>query len=167
MQGHPLKVLKALEGVVGHLRKFLVDHSVISLFEKSVSKANFPLCAYHIALVKHCVEFFSIVLFQHSSSAALGTQDRVSDAWPDKASSLMQTSQMGMGGDYSHPSKRDSLYFDREAAIDSRMQHSGLSLYGQDPAISGLGSSGMPRTSGAFVTQVGKLVSSCFIFIPI
>ncbi|CAA6669780.1 unnamed protein product [Spirodela intermedia] len=127
MQGHPLKVLKALEGVVGHLRKFLVDHSVISLFEKS-----------------------------HSSSATSGTQDRVSDAWSDKGSSLMQTSQMGMGSDYSHPSQRDSLYFDREAAIDSRMQHSGLSLYGQDPAISGLGPSGLSRTSGAFVTQITR-----------
>ncbi|CAK9325825.1 unnamed protein product [Citrullus colocynthis] len=35
LQGESLKVLKALEGVVGHLRKFLVDHSVLPLFEKS------------------------------------------------------------------------------------------------------------------------------------
>lgn len=32
-----MKVLKALEAVVGHLRKFLVDPSVLPLFEKSVS----------------------------------------------------------------------------------------------------------------------------------
>lgn len=32
-----MKVLKALEAVVGHLRKFLVDGSVIPLFEKTVS----------------------------------------------------------------------------------------------------------------------------------
>ena len=37
VQGETLKVLKALEAVVGHLRKFLVDHSVLPLFEKSVS----------------------------------------------------------------------------------------------------------------------------------
>lgn len=37
LQGESLKVLKALEAVVGHLRKFLVDHSVLPLFEKSVS----------------------------------------------------------------------------------------------------------------------------------
>lgn len=42
LQGESLKVLKALEGVVGHLRKFLVDHSVLPLFEKSVS--SFLLC---------------------------------------------------------------------------------------------------------------------------
>ncbi|KAF8392813.1 hypothetical protein HHK36_021050 [Tetracentron sinense] len=35
IQGESLKVLKALEAVVGHLRKFLVDHSVIPIFEKS------------------------------------------------------------------------------------------------------------------------------------
>ncbi|KAM5578701.1 hypothetical protein ABKV19_008823 [Rosa sericea] len=34
MQGETLKVLKALEAVVSHLRKFLVDHSV-PLFEKT------------------------------------------------------------------------------------------------------------------------------------
>ncbi|KAF7806678.1 RNA-binding KH domain-containing protein PEPPER-like [Senna tora] len=34
LQGEAFKVLKALEAVVGHLRKFLVDHSVLPLFEK-------------------------------------------------------------------------------------------------------------------------------------
>ncbi|KAF5789556.1 putative K domain-containing protein [Helianthus annuus] len=35
LQGEALKVLKALEAVVGHLRKFLVDHSVLPLFEQT------------------------------------------------------------------------------------------------------------------------------------
>ncbi|KAK6152196.1 hypothetical protein DH2020_014831 [Rehmannia glutinosa] len=35
LQGESLKVLKALEAVVGHLRKFLVDRSVLPFFEKS------------------------------------------------------------------------------------------------------------------------------------
>ncbi|GFQ04644.1 poly(rc)-binding protein 2 [Phtheirospermum japonicum] len=35
LQGEALKVRKALEAVVGHLRKFLVDQSVLPLFEKS------------------------------------------------------------------------------------------------------------------------------------
>uniref|UniRef100_A0A2C9VNM6 K Homology domain-containing protein n=1 Tax=Manihot esculenta TaxID=3983 RepID=A0A2C9VNM6_MANES len=35
LQGEALKVLKALEAIVGHLRKFLVDHSVLPLFEKN------------------------------------------------------------------------------------------------------------------------------------
>lgn len=37
VQGEAVKVIKALESVVGHLRKFLVDHSVLPLFEKNVS----------------------------------------------------------------------------------------------------------------------------------
>ncbi|GMH17944.1 hypothetical protein Nepgr_019785 [Nepenthes gracilis] len=37
LQGEGFKVLKALETVVGHLRKFLVDHSVLPLFEKPYS----------------------------------------------------------------------------------------------------------------------------------
>ncbi|KAL6508440.1 hypothetical protein OROHE_021573 [Orobanche hederae] len=35
LQGEALKVLNALEAVMGHLRKFLVDQSVLPLFEKS------------------------------------------------------------------------------------------------------------------------------------
>ena len=37
LKGEAINVLKALESVVGHLRKFLVDHSVLPLFEKNVS----------------------------------------------------------------------------------------------------------------------------------
>lgn len=37
IQGECLKVLKGLEAVIGHLRKFLVDHSIIPLFEQNVS----------------------------------------------------------------------------------------------------------------------------------
>ena len=35
-----LKVLKVLEAVLGQLRKFLVDYSVLPLFEKSVSSVS-------------------------------------------------------------------------------------------------------------------------------
>ncbi|CAA7060322.1 unnamed protein product [Microthlaspi erraticum] len=34
LQGEALKIIKALEAIVGHLRKFLVDHTVVPLFEK-------------------------------------------------------------------------------------------------------------------------------------
>jgi len=37
LQGEALKILKALEAIVGHLRRFLVDHTVVPLFEKQVS----------------------------------------------------------------------------------------------------------------------------------
>ncbi|KAJ0964325.1 hypothetical protein J5N97_029447 [Dioscorea zingiberensis] len=35
IQGKPSEALKALEAVLGHLRKFLVDHSIIPLFERN------------------------------------------------------------------------------------------------------------------------------------
>ncbi|KAJ6810965.1 RNA-binding KH domain-containing protein PEPPER-like [Iris pallida] len=38
IQGEPLKVLRALQAVVGHLRRFLVDHGVVALFEKPLNK---------------------------------------------------------------------------------------------------------------------------------
>jgi hypothetical protein len=37
IQGETEKVLKALQAVSNHLRRFLVDHSVLPLFEKTVS----------------------------------------------------------------------------------------------------------------------------------
>ena len=37
LEGEAINVLKALKYVVGHLRNFLVDHSVLPLFEKNVS----------------------------------------------------------------------------------------------------------------------------------
>lgn len=37
LQGEALRVRKALDRVLGHLRKYLVDQSVIPLFEKTVS----------------------------------------------------------------------------------------------------------------------------------
>ncbi|XP_021651155.2 RNA-binding KH domain-containing protein PEPPER isoform X1 [Hevea brasiliensis] len=42
IHGEAVKVLKALEAVTGHLRKFLVDHSVIPIFEKTVAEKTPP-----------------------------------------------------------------------------------------------------------------------------
>ncbi|KAF5175397.1 Rna-binding kh domain-containing protein pepper [Thalictrum thalictroides] len=125
IQGDSLKVLKALEAVVGHLRKFLVDHSVIPLFEKV--------------------------------SNATTSQDRPVEPWADKTQSLIHgASQPGYSSDYSLSIKRDSLFLDRETQLESQMQHSGVSLYGQDPALSGLRSSGLTRASAPIVTQMSQ-----------
>lgn len=122
IQGESQKVLKALEAVVGHLRKFLVDHSVIPLFEKVKTAAD--------------------------------SQDHALESWLDKAPSLVHTAQTAMNSDYSFPPKIDSLYRDRDSRLESQMQHSGLSLYGQDTGLSGLRSSGLTRTSAPLITQM-------------
>ncbi|KAK1286133.1 hypothetical protein QJS10_CPB20g01358 [Acorus calamus] len=121
IKGEALQVFKALEASIGNLRKFLVDHSVIPLYEKSVN--------------------------------APAAQDHALDAWGDKTQPLTYpSSHTGLMNDYSLSLKRDSLYLDREAQLD--LQHSGLSLYGQDPGVSGLRSSRLGRSAGALVTQV-------------
>ncbi|KAK4601976.1 hypothetical protein RGQ29_011175 [Quercus rubra] len=125
VQGETLKVLKALEAVVGHLRKFLVDHSVLPLFEKSYA-APAPV-----------------------------SQDRIVDTWPDK--SLLHTaSQTAIPTDYplSMSTKKDSLFLDRETRLESQLSAPGISLYGQDPTISGIRSSGLGRTGAPIVTQI-------------
>ncbi|PKU81584.1 RNA-binding KH domain-containing protein PEPPER [Dendrobium catenatum] len=124
IHGETLKVLKTLEAVAGHLRKFLVDHGVLPLFEKSLKNP--------------------------------AVQDREPDEWSNKTQSLMHSSQTGIGNEYELPVKRSSLYHDHEPQLDSQFQRSSLSLYGQDPALSGLRSSGsgLGRTGGPLVTQV-------------
>ncbi|CAA2969135.1 RNA-binding KH domain-containing PEPPER [Olea europaea subsp. europaea] len=57
LQGETLKVLRALEAVVGHLRKFLVDHTVLPLFEKSY---NAPLTQERLAETKFV---FDLLIF--------------------------------------------------------------------------------------------------------
>ncbi|KAF8389422.1 hypothetical protein HHK36_026117 [Tetracentron sinense] len=134
IQGEPSKVLKALEVVAGHLRKFLVDHSVIPLFEKSYNP-TIP-------------------------------QDRTVDTWPDKTQSLLNAAyQTGISNDYPLSLKRDSVFLERETQLESQTQHSGLSLYGQDPGLAGLRSSGLNRPPAPFVTQVDSCVTYLLRFL--
>lgn len=120
IQGESIKVLKALELVLGHLRRFLVDQSVIPLFDKIATPA-----------------------------ATSATQERL-----DKQPSVIPAlSQGGAVGDYT-ALKRDPLLFERDPLIDSQINRSGLSLYGQDPALSAVHPSGLGRATGALVTQI-------------
>lgn len=125
IQGEAQKVLKALEAVVGHLRKFLVDHSVLPLFEKTYN-------------------------------AAISQQERqVETTWADK-SSLQAASQSGISADYPLSARRESLFLEREPQYESSFRYSGVSLYGQDPALSAVRSTGVGRASGPIVTQVAQ-----------
>ncbi|CAK8531884.1 unnamed protein product [Lathyrus sativus] len=121
LQGEALKVLKALEAVIGHLRKFLVDHSVLPLFEKTYN-ASIP-------------------------------QDRQAETWSDKPSQHT-ISQTSMFSDIPLPSKRDSVFADRESHLDSLLSSSSMSLYGQDSSLSGVRSSSLSRVGAPIVTTV-------------
>ncbi|CAK9188003.1 unnamed protein product [Ilex paraguariensis] len=131
IHGEALKVLKALEAVLGQLRKFLVDHSVVPIFEKTYN--------------------------------ATISQDRAVESWPDKTQSLPHPTsasaaatplQTGSGSDFSLSVKRGNLFFDRESQLDSDITYSKVSLYGQDPGLGGLRSTGLGRTAAPIITQV-------------
>lgn len=147
LQGEALKVQKALEAVVGHLRKFLVDHSVLPLFERTVS---LPWRFGDLCFLPSWGAYTFYVHFQYNATIS---QERQSDTWVDK-SLLHGTSQTGMGSDYSLPAKREPLYHDRETP----MEHSGFSMYGQEHGLSGIRSSGLGRAVAPIVTQVGIIM---------
>ncbi|KAF3633594.1 RNA-binding KH domain-containing protein PEPPER [Capsicum annuum] len=149
IQGEALKVLKALESVIGHLRKFLVDHSVLPLFEKSY---NTP------AGQERETEPWSERTMLNTSRPGLGDYPPLSGLgdYPPRS---------GLG-DYPPPIKRDTLFSDRESQLDSlhstRLslygQDSGLSLYGQDPGLSGTRTSGLGRAGNSVITQISQTV---------
>lgn len=118
LQGEGLKVLKALESVLGHLRKFLVDQTVLPLFEKSY--ANAPPAQ------ERPVETWSEKTLLHAAP---------------------QTS-LGLATDYPVPGKRDPLFMDHEREMESHMPSSRLSLYASDHGLgsrpSGIGRPGGP-----------------------
>ena len=151
LQGEGLKVLKALEAVVGHLRKFLVDHSVIPLFEKSVRLILLDFIALHLSALSFTMYSPLHCPFQYNAPT---TQERQVDTWTDK-SLLHPTTQSGPGTSYPLPTKREPLYLERETQLESQIPSSGISLYGQDPSLSGLRSSGLGRGGAPIVTQVG------------
>ena len=74
LQGETLKVLKALEAVVGHLRKFLVDHSVLPLFEKTVSLVSmkFYRVIYYVTKLTVFVPLFAA---QYNSCPRTASRD--------------------------------------------------------------------------------------------
>ncbi|KAJ9184174.1 hypothetical protein P3X46_007940 [Hevea brasiliensis] len=125
IHGEALKVLKALEAVIGHLRKFLVDHSVIPVFEKTYNA--------------------TISQERSADSRADKTQPSLHSA---------PAPQIGISSDYSLSLKRDPSIYDRETHLDPKIPQSGLSLYGQDSALGGLRSTGLGRATAPMVTQM-------------
>nr|GEV93602.1 RNA-binding KH domain-containing protein PEPPER-like [Tanacetum cinerariifolium] len=128
--GEAIKVLKALEAVIRHLRKVLVDRSVLPLFEKT------------------------------NVAAAAPQEQQVETSWANKPMMRTADSQLRLGGaDYAFPMRRETLFLDREPPQrESFLTSQGLSLYGHDHALSTVlpttRSARIARTGGPFVTQM-------------
>ncbi|PAN48429.1 hypothetical protein PAHAL_9G381500 [Panicum hallii] len=123
IQGETEKVLKALQAVSNHLRKFLVDHSVLPLFEKTNTAVS-----------------------QDRSGDGWGDMSH-----PSIGSAQVNQPPLVVD-EYILPVKRDTLYLEREPLVDHSIHRSGVSLYGRDPALSTLRPSGM-HGAGPLLTQ--------------
>jgi poly(rC)-binding protein 2/3/4 len=136
VHGDATKVLKALEGIMSNLRKFLVDRSVLPVFEK---KYNVTV-SQERPVVDSWADKPHSLLHNTSSSAA--------------------PTQSGLSSDFQLSLKREPLFFEREShLVDSKLPHAGLSLYGQDPGLGGIrstASTGFGRTTTPIVTQMTK-----------
>ncbi|ONK56367.1 uncharacterized protein A4U43_C10F7730 [Asparagus officinalis] len=146
IQGETLKVLKALEAVLEHLRKFLVDHSIVPLFEKS---PNAPLAQAQAQAQAQGQP--------QSQDSQPQSQAGIQNPWSNKAQSLIHAAQQsGIGSEYTLPLTRDSLFLERDSHFDSQMERPGglSSLYRPEPPLSGLHPPGPLRSAAALVTQV-------------
>ncbi|XVF35762.1 hypothetical protein REPUB_Repub18cG0174000 [Reevesia pubescens] len=124
IHGEALSVLEGLEAVLGQLRKFLVDQSVVPVFEKTYNA--------------------KISQEQPVDAWTDKTQSSLHSAF---------AYQTGIGSDYSLSLKRDPLY-DRETHVEPKIPLSGLSLYRQDHGIGAIRSSGVTHAAAPIVTQM-------------
>ncbi|KAJ0263267.1 hypothetical protein HA466_0036550 [Hirschfeldia incana] len=138
LQGEALKIVKALEGVVGHLRKFLVDHSVVPLFEKQ-----------YLARVSQVRQ--EEPLANNQSSLHSNNHSSLHSALANAIESDILA-------------RREAMFLERDTRVESFVQPSGVSIYSQDPAMSARHSPGLPRVSAAFVTQVSQTMQIPFSY---
>ncbi|KAL9400556.1 hypothetical protein Peur_009517 [Populus x canadensis] len=127
IHGEAMKVFKALEAVIGQLRKFLVDHSVIPIFEKT----------YNATISQECP-----------------ADARPDIAQPSLHSAYVPTIPSGIASDYSLSLKRDPSIYEHETQFEHKISQPGLSIYGQDSGIVGFRSTGLGRATAPIVTQV-------------
>ncbi|EEF34391.1 Poly(rC)-binding protein, putative [Ricinus communis] len=131
IHGEASKVLKALEGVIGQLRKFLVDHTVVPIFEKT-----------HNAIISQ-------------DRSADARADKTQPSIPSlTALHSAPAPQVGIGSEYSLSLKRDPSIYDRESHLDQKIPQSGLLLFGQDSSLGGLRPTGLGRAAAPIVTQM-------------
>ncbi|XWS72862.1 hypothetical protein CRYUN_Cryun02cG0076000 [Craigia yunnanensis] len=124
IHGKALNVLKGLQAVLGQLRKFLVDQSIVPIFEKTYNA--------------------KISQERPVDSWTDKTQSSLHSA---------SAHQTGIGSDYSLSLKRDPSY-DHETHLEPKIPPSGLSLYAQDHGIGAIRSSGVIRAAAPIVTQM-------------
>ncbi|XP_031124854.1 RNA-binding KH domain-containing protein PEPPER-like [Ipomoea triloba] len=130
IHGEALKVLRALEAVLGQLRKFLVDHSVLPIFEKTYN-SNIS-----------------------QDRAAEPWTEKPQASYLPASVPVLTTQALS---EFSLPIKRDPYLLDHETSLDTKHQRSSVSLFGQDPVLHGLRSS-ISLRAAPVVTQMTKIM---------
>ncbi|KAM1087515.1 hypothetical protein ACFX15_012618 [Malus domestica] len=148
LQGEALKVLKAVETVVAHLRKFLVDHSVIPLFEKTyatISQERQPDTTWADKSLLHTASQTGVgtnySLSAKRESLFLDRETQLESQLPSAGISLY-------GKDPSIYGKDPPIY-----GQDTSVYGQG-SIYGQD--LGSFRSSGIGRPGAPVVTQIAQ-----------
>ncbi|KAH9318271.1 hypothetical protein KI387_020040, partial [Taxus chinensis] len=130
VQGEVGNVHKAVESIVSHLRRFLVDHSVLPLFESSRTLGNQPQ-------IEESVPHQS---WGHNQSSSL----------PSSGGTRLGNSSQYLPSGLQH----DNYYPSSDLPpLDSHAHH-GLSAYGRDPSL-GMHSVGNPPPAPV-ITQVTR-----------
>ncbi|KAJ7549776.1 hypothetical protein O6H91_07G068300 [Diphasiastrum complanatum] len=129
IQGESRNVHKAMELVVSHLRKFLVDHSVLPLFEANLAVTN----------------------------QSQGQQNASNVPWTGSSGTTLPSTGPGLGNSsqYTSTLNHESYYQAPERRHhDAQNSHHGVSMYGRDPSIGGLKSSVVAPPPAPVITQV-------------
>ncbi|KAH7284007.1 hypothetical protein KP509_34G035300 [Ceratopteris richardii] len=152
IHGEALRVHKAVELIVVHLRKFLVDRSILPLFERAVQSQG--------------QEFIPQTAWGPSTAGSSG-------------GGLSGSSQYGMAGSgvsgvgnsshyrpsttagpglsssthYSTPSFQHEGYYPGTENFEAQTHHHGLSMYGRDPGLGGINSQ-LSAPPAPVITQV-------------
>lgn len=131
VQGDPRNVQRAMELVVSHLRKFLVDRSVLPLFE--LNRADYKF-----------------------GSPNLNHQQSTSSQWQQPSNTQQQQPPSYSSNDSSYYGNTDLSHHSQSQQQShdlSNQHHHGVSLYGRDPTLGGAIAPPLPAPIITQVTQ--------------
>lgn len=139
IHGAPLKVLHALKSVLGVLRKFLVDHGVLHLFER---KVMLPVLQHAFLCMNmnsaHAIDIYVV----HLQNQAVGEAHDNS-----KENQVNQ-----VASDYRLPVNKDILLPDHRTPLNPKVSR--YLLYGRDPSVCDPYLSDPSHQANAIIQQV-------------
>ncbi|KAF6143866.1 hypothetical protein GIB67_009847 [Kingdonia uniflora] len=148
IQGDGQKVLKALEAVIERLRKFLVDHSIVALFEKSITQTMQIPLSYAEDIIG--IGGTNIGYIRRTSGAVLTVQenrgilDEITIEIKGTSSQVQAVQQLIEEFMAGHKEPVRSSYGNFDTGLSSSYPQFGNSSYpSAQPPLGGYGSSGV------------------------